>query len=291
MITGTIGGEVWLIKTTTARTVSLIITDSVWSDFDRDGYADGLLDGTESYNPDGYEIISYIWMINDSVLGTVAQITAMLPVGENQVTLTVADINGLSGFATKSISVVLGELPVPVITAESQWKDITGDGFAQGNLDASSSSHPAGFTITGFEWSLNNLVLGTTAQITASLPTGTNRVKLTITDENGLIDSTSKNINVHAQKIQTAGPIMSAVSSIGDSLFFASSADDKVYYYDRTGNLKGTIRTGGAIRSNFQCGHNNKPYHPPNLQRKDYQQYYLLGTLWVQLSVASMRER
>ncbi|TFB10213.1 T9SS type A sorting domain-containing protein [Candidatus Marinimicrobia bacterium MT.SAG.2] len=331
--------------------ISVIIAENEWFDIDRDGYADGLLDGTESYNTGGLEIISYIWTINDSVLGTAAQITASLPTGTNQVNLTVTDTNGLSNIATKSISVVLGELPTPVITAASEWQDITGDGFAQGTLDASNSTHPAGFTITGYEWTLNDSTLGTAAQITASLPTGTNQVNLTVTDtnglsniatksisvvlgelptpvitaeslwlditrdgfvqgtlnasnsihpagyaitgfewrrngitigsesiintflptgtntvylivtdENGLIDSTSKNINVHAQKIQTAGPISSAVSSIGDSLFFASSADDKIYNFDTDGIVRWFLKVGGDIQSTTTIGPNNRIY-------------------------------
>ena len=99
--------DAWLLKITPTLPVSVIIADSVWIDSDGDGYSDGQLDGTESYNPD-FDIISYIWTINDSVIGTSAQITALLPIGLSQVNLTVSDENGFANSATKDITVVLG---------------------------------------------------------------------------------------------------------------------------------------------------------------------------------------
>ena len=100
--------DAWILKITPSLPVSEIITKSEWIDIDRDGSSEGLLDGTESYNPD-YEIISYIWTIHDSVIGTSAQITASLPVGLNQVNLTVSDENGFASSSTKEITVVLGK--------------------------------------------------------------------------------------------------------------------------------------------------------------------------------------
>ena len=252
--------DVWLIKTTPSLPVSVIITDSVWSDFDRDGYAEDSLDGSSSYNPDGREIISYSWTLNDSIISTAVQISLTLPMGLNQVTLTVIDENGYTDSTTIEIKVVPGELPVPAISVEELWIDMDENGYATGALDGTSSNHPANYSITDYKWRYRGSTIGTLSIINTSFPTGTNAVWLIVTDENGLIDSTSTDISVHAQFIQTDGPIESAVSSIGDSLFFLSSADDKVYYYNRSGEVKGTIRTGGAIRSTTTVGPNNIMY-------------------------------
>ena len=166
----------------------------------------------------------------------------------------------MSNSTTKSITVVLGELPVPVIAVTDLWIDTDENGYATGALDGSSSSHPANYSITDYNWRFKGSNIANGSLVNVSLPTGKNIVWLVVTDENGLVDSTSTDINIHSQFIQTEGPISSAVSSIGDSLFFSSSADDKVYYYDRSGQVKGTIRTGGAIRSTTTVGPNNIMY-------------------------------
>jgi len=158
------------------------------------------------------------------------------------------------------VKILLGELPEPVITAESVWKDITGNGYAEGTLDGSASSHPEGSTIVNFLWKYNGETISNESVVNIFLPTGTNTVDLIVTDENGHINSISLDINVHTQLIQTDGQITSAVSSIGDSLFFASSADDKIYHFGTDGIERWFLKVGGDIQSTTTVGPNNNIY-------------------------------
>ena len=94
------------------RPYAFISTDSTWIDDDLDGYAEGTLDGSESYNAEGYEVISYEWSLNGEIIGTNSVISYILPTGTHTITLSVTDETGISGSKEVEIDVYHNRLPL-----------------------------------------------------------------------------------------------------------------------------------------------------------------------------------
>jgi len=258
--------SLWMAKIVHSP-IAIIIADSVWFDNDGDGWASDTLDASNSFHTAGDSIaLQYDWNVDGDQTLFGEKVSIILPIGIHRVLLQVWDhTNGLVDTAMKEISVVTGDRPIPVIIADSVWQDLDEDGFAQGTLDGSSSFHLTGLDIVDYEWreattEFINPIIGTDSIISTTFPTGSHGLYLIITDENGVSDSAFAEIKVHAQLIKTGGPISSAISSIGDSIFYSSSEDDKVYYFDRTGQIRGTISTSGAIRSTTTVGPDNVMY-------------------------------
>ena len=88
------------------RPYSLISADTIWIDGDFDGYAEGTLDGSASWNAEGYEVVAYEWRLGDDIIGTDSIITHSLPTGRHLVTLKVTDENGFSSSKEIEISIL-----------------------------------------------------------------------------------------------------------------------------------------------------------------------------------------
>lgn len=150
--------------------------------------------------------------------------------------------------------------PKSVIISDSLWFDINGIGFAEGLLDGASSYHPEGASIVSYSWVVDDSEIGVNPQESIILPTGSHPVTLKVTDSNGHSDSISTIISVLALKIETEGSVSSGISSIGDSLFFASSTDDKIYHFDKDGNIRWSLIVGGDIQSTTTVGPSDRIY-------------------------------
>lgn len=75
---------------------SIINIAPLWLDDDFDGHAEGVLDGSASYNAEGYEVVGYEWRLDGELFGSEPVITPTLPTGSYTATLTVTDENGYS---------------------------------------------------------------------------------------------------------------------------------------------------------------------------------------------------
>ena len=150
--------------------------------------------------------------------------------------------------------------PVSLIIGDTVWIDDDWDGFATNTIDGSYSYHPEGIEIVEYYWTVDGDYVGSEPSITMTLPTGSLPVTLIITDAAGQTDTAQTLINVTSYQLQTEGPITSAVSTIGDSLFFISSTDDRVYHFDSSGNVPWFLFTSGDIQSTTTIGPNNNIY-------------------------------
>lgn len=154
----------------------------------------------------------------------------------------------------------LSTKPNAIVLADSNWLDNDWDGFANGMLDGSTSYNFNGYKISNFEWTFNGVVVGTDSTLEIDLPTGDNIIQLKITDDNGITNSTEQLVKVCSYKYTTGGSIYSSISTIDDSLFFASSVDDLVYCFSNSDQVNWTLATGGEIQSTTTIGPNNNIY-------------------------------
>ena len=150
--------------------------------------------------------------------------------------------------------------PVVEIIGDSNWIDNNWSGEATGKLDGSQSIGASGTNIIDYEWKYDEKVVGTNSLIELTLPTGNNTITLKVTDGNGISNSSDINIQVCSYKLETNGSITSSISTVGDSVFYASSTDDQIYCYDNMNNLKWTLATGGDIQSTTTIGPNGNIY-------------------------------
>jgi len=167
-----------------------------------------------------------------------------------------ADGTGLRDLLLIKVAVT----PNSIIISDSIWVDENWDGFASQTLDGSSSYHSDGLTITDYLWLVDGVTYGTEPTIQLTLPTGSHRITLKVTDTNGVSDSTETEIHVFSSTLETGGPITSAVSTIGDTIFFTSSTDDRVYNFNSSGDILWFLYTGGDVQSTTTIGPNNNIY-------------------------------
>ena len=150
--------------------------------------------------------------------------------------------------------------PLAIISGDSLWNDSDWNGTASGYLDGSGSFSPNGFSIVKYEWSINDSIIGDQSNIELNLTTGLTEISLKVTDESGVTGMKTIPIQVCSFKLESNGAVTSSVSSIGDSIFFATSTDDQIYCFDKNNNLKWTLLTGGDIQSTTTIGPNNNIY-------------------------------
>ncbi|MCB9258108.1 MAG: PQQ-binding-like beta-propeller repeat protein [Ignavibacteriales bacterium] len=150
--------------------------------------------------------------------------------------------------------------PVAIANTDPLWLDNNWDGYATNILDGSSSFSPNGFAITQYEWMYNENVVSTESNLEITLPNGDNIVQLKVTDENGISGSNEYVVKVCSYKLETNGAITSSISTLNDSIFYATSTDDQIYCFNNNNNLNWTLQTGGAIQSTTTIGPNGNIY-------------------------------
>jgi outer membrane protein assembly factor BamB/N-acetylneuraminic acid mutarotase len=60
--------------------------------------------------------------------------------------------------------------------------------------------------------------------------------------------------------VKTSGEIVSGVSQFDENIYFTSSKDDRIYSFDKSGNLLWTVETGGEIRSTVSVDRDGNVY-------------------------------
>ncbi len=134
------------------------------------------------------------------------------------------------------------------IQTENIWYDVDYSGDEAKEVDGIGSTISYG-NLTSYIWTVDGDTVAIIPTPSIELLTGTNTLVLTLTGDRGVIERDSVNISVYAAELVTNGPITSAVSQFNNSVFFASSADDKIYSFDSTGTAPWSFQTGGDIHS------------------------------------------
>lgn len=151
-------------------------------------------DASASYDLDGW-ITSYKWDFGDETVAIENDSIAYhvyAELGTYEVTLVIVDNDNFTASATATVTVRKGPVAFFTYTPSIVYREeiVT--------FNASSST-PNGGQITSYEWDFGD---GTTATVTSPFAShtymkiGTHRVTLTITDDEGLHNSTSKMIEV-----------------------------------------------------------------------------------------------
>jgi outer membrane protein assembly factor BamB len=148
--------------------------------------------------------------------------------------------------------------PEAIITTDRYWLDQDWDGYEYGTIVGNESTGVP--HIDSYRWKVNGQDMGGSDAVAQTLPTGTHQVELSVTDTYGYSDTMQTDVDVLAYLLPTEGSISSGVSSIGDSLFFISSADDRIYHFDKSGSLLWFLQTGGDIQSTTTIGPDNNIY-------------------------------
>jgi hypothetical protein len=165
------------------------------------GGADVTLDGTGSAN-----VLSYSWSLGGTVLSTDAALTVTLPLGANEVTLTVT---GWDGETTATDTVTVTVNPIAVAGAD-QTVDATSAAGAEVNLDGTGSF---GDSLIWSTADNPNLATGATPDA-VTLPIGVNEVTLTATAPGGL--SATDTVVITVNPVADAGPDQNVNAIPGD---------------------------------------------------------------------------
>ena len=162
-------------------------------------------DGSSSYDQDG-TVTSWSWNFGDGYFATgSAFYRSFANAGSYTVTLTVTDNSGQTSSVLRIVQVVSGSVDIPPVAIFYYYtpSPSTADNV---NFYGGSSYDPDG-TITNYVWNFGDgsfLLYGSNVYHTFSNP-GNYTVTLTVTDNAGLTDSTSKTITVHAALAHDVG--------------------------------------------------------------------------------------
>ncbi|HET8522101.1 MAG TPA: hypothetical protein VFL82_02645 [Thermomicrobiales bacterium] len=192
------------------------------------------LDGSASIG----DLSTIVWTdAADNEIATGPTATVTLPLGVNEITMTISGPGGVSDSATVTITVAVA----PEANAgDDQTVKAETDQGSTVTLNGSSSTAAGDATIVSWQWSTESnpdLADGETAQ--ATLPIGTTTVTLTVTDSLGLTDTDTVDITVsvpaaHAGADQTvaatsaegATVTLDGSASVGDIVSWKWSTDD-----------------------------------------------------------------
>jgi len=153
------------------------------------------LDGSSSYDPDG-NIVSRSWDFGDSSTASDEIVQhSYSTFGNYTVTLTVEDNEGY----TNSTEIIIRAMDYPTASlAHTPTNPLVNETVV---FDAT-SSQPKGGSITGYEWDFGDGQTGTgSAPTHAYAATGSFMVDLTVTDSEGLANSTAQIITVTIHNI------------------------------------------------------------------------------------------
>ncbi|NLD49328.1 MAG: fibro-slime domain-containing protein [Clostridiaceae bacterium] len=160
------------------------------------------LDGSRSMDPNG-DSLTYKWKNeNGDTLSSKVSPSVQLPVGKNEITLTVSD--GKNTDTDKVVITVTKNRAPTAHAGDDQRRDVDGSKVTV-TLDGSRSTDPDGDSLT-YKWTNeDNKVIGTTVRPNVELPVGENTIKLTVSD--GVNTATDK---VVIKVVRINGPVANA---------------------------------------------------------------------------------
>ncbi|HAA16334.1 MAG TPA: hypothetical protein DCE41_33375, partial [Cytophagales bacterium] len=168
--------------------------DQTVTDTNADGFADVVLDGSGSSDPDG-TIDSYAWIEDGVELATGINPTLSLSVGLHTLQLQVRDNQGASAVDNVLVTVLEGTVDptpniVPIAQAGPDLSAVDNDdsGSESFTLDGSASTDSDG-SLVSYVWSENGTELTTGVTAMISLAVGTHTITLTVMDNEGAMAS------------------------------------------------------------------------------------------------------
>jgi len=186
-------------------------------DTDNSGSEAITLDGSGSRDLDG-TITNWSWSVNDVEFGTGETLTVAVHPGVYTVILTVTDDNGTTSGDAVLITVIASDENLPPIAdagPNQPVEDADDGGSELVTLDGSASRDVDG-TIVSWSWSENSVEIGTGETLDATFDVGIHTVALTVTDDQGAVNSDDVTITVEPPEanlppVADAGPDQSHV--------------------------------------------------------------------------------
>jgi len=203
---------------------------------------------SNSYDSDG-TIISYAWNFKDGNTGNGETISyTFSSTGSYNVELTVTDNEGAVGSATKTIIVTEtpNQSPIASFTAIPTSGVVPLEVF----FDASSSYDPDG-NIVSYAWDFKDGNAGSGKIVNHTFSsTGNYNVKLTVTDDKGATDSTTKTITVTETNFNNLDYLEGAILIANDNQFLGKISKNK-FDSDSINNQFGTYGSEFSLYSIF----------------------------------------
>lgn len=152
------------------------------------------VNGSASTSATGTTITAYAWDFGDGTTGTgVSTTKTYAGAGTFVVRLTVTDSNGRTGTTTQNVTVAAPVSPTAAFSFSPASPTTSQTVFVNG----SGSTSATGTTITSYAWDFGDGTIGTGATTTKTYANaGTFVVRLTVTDSNGRIGTTTQNVTV-----------------------------------------------------------------------------------------------
>ena len=197
-------------------------------------------DASNSSDSDG-SITSYQWDFKDGNTGTGETANhTFSSIGSYNVNLTVTDNDGATDSTTKTITVTetTNQSPVASFTANPT----SGIAPLEVAFDASNSSDSDG-SITSYAWDFKDGDTGTEQTINHTFSSsGSYNVLLTVTDNDGVTDSTTKTITVNPPEPSPSGKVVATLDNWEQEYYQYLEEWSMVYaYYTIENNSSETI--------------------------------------------------
>ena len=173
--------------------------DQMVTDTDMGGDEDVMLDGSGSTDTDG-TITEYVWTEGGGEIATGEMPMVTLDVGVHTIVLTVTDDGGETDTDTVEITVLAGganQPPTADAGPDQMVTDTDMSGDEDVDLDGSGSSDPDG-TIASYVWTEGGGQIATGMMPTVNLAVGTHTIVLTVTDDDGAMDTDTVVVMVDA---------------------------------------------------------------------------------------------
>ena len=158
--------------------------------------------GTASDTQDGNLTTALTWTSNrDGALGTGGSLSRMLSVGTHTITAAVTDSGGLTGSATRTVTVTSATpsntAPVVSITAPADGTSVV-EGTPVTFTGTASDTQDGNLT-AALTWTSNrDGALGTGGSLSRTLTVGTHTITAAVTDSGGLTGSATRSDHGHS---------------------------------------------------------------------------------------------